>query len=492
LIQLVAAINPDPVMNAQLAALKGVRGIALGWGSREGKGRMSLVVDAPKASSLTRVLPTIVNDYSLTARGNLGLLFSFNMPGPALLRIGEGMLSRDPEAFAEYKENKKKFTQSAGLTPEQLLATFGPELLVFGDSTGTFFAVKISDQQGLQQLSENLAANPNLEYEVRTINAREYHHLAFSIMPEEMPGSASGSALDAYVTNMYLSSKSHLYWTRENDWLIFSQLPQSLFDRHADARIQGIGDWLLKQQRQRAENAVLLLSVEQDHMPRNLYHAYLTVLEAVADMVGAKADLLSLPGSAALKLPATGTYGVQLDLSDPYLRLEFTFEANPFELLLGESPMTTVAAVGILAAIAIPAYQDYQMRAKVAQVIAGMGEAKTAIAEYYLTHGYAPVDAKSTGLETVLEPLRSDIVSEVKIVDGSIVAVFGNAAAPLYGDSLRMTPYASANNPGQIQWRCANAALNIQGWQLLSGKGGRDLVFVESTVADKYLPQICR
>lgn len=493
LLEIATTVNPDPTLNAQLGALNGIRGIAMGWGSREGKGRLSLIIDAPKASSLNRMLPSIVNDYSLTARGDLGLMFSINLPGPALLKIGEGMLARDQQAFAEYQENKQQFTQVVGMSPEQLLAIFGPEMLVFGDSNGTFSGIKIGDQKGLQQLLKNLAENPHLEYETRTRNGHTYHHLAFRLIPEEeVSKPSSGSALESYFVNMYLSTKTHLYWTQEDEWLIFSQVPQSLFDRHNDPRVVGIGDWLLKQQRQHAENAVMLLSVQQDQMPRSLYHAYLMVLETMADMVGTKADLLALPGAKTLQLPSTGSYGIQLDLGDPYLRVEFTFEANPLEVLLNGNPMTTVATMGILAAIAVPAYQDYMVRAQVAQLIAETTAAKTAITEYYIMNGYAPADEKSAGLENALENMTSELLTEAKIVDGSIVLTFGYANSQIAGDSLRFTPYVSSNNPGEIVWRCANADLSSSQLQLLPGKDGKAVKFVESTVASKYLPQACR
>ena len=54
--------------------------------------------------------------------------------------------------------------------------------------------------------------------------------------------------------------------------------------------------------------------------------------------------------------------------------------------------MIVVAIIGILAAIAIPAYQDYMVRSKVTELINAAGVCKTSVAEYYASKGYMPAD----------------------------------------------------------------------------------------------------
>ena len=62
--------------------------------------------------------------------------------------------------------------------------------------------------------------------------------------------------------------------------------------------------------------------------------------------------------------------------------------------------MIVIAIVGILAAIALPAYQDYTVRAKVSEAMVTMAEAKTTIAEYYSANNYLPADAGTAGINT--------------------------------------------------------------------------------------------
>lgn len=78
--------------------------------------------------------------------------------------------------------------------------------------------------------------------------------------------------------------------------------------------------------------------------------------------------------------------------------------------------MIVIAIVGILAAIALPAYQDYTVRAKVSEAMARLAEGKTSIAEYYAANGWFPADSTQAGLNTFP---NTDIVSSIKYIGAS-------------------------------------------------------------------------
>lgn len=126
--------------------------------------------------------------------------------------------------------------------------------------------------------------------------------------------------------------------------------------------------------------------------------------------------------------------------------------------------MIVVAIIGILAAIAIPAYRDYTVRAKVTEGMSLSTPAKTVISEHYLATGNYPSDNGEAGLAASTE-IVGTYVSYVEIDNGIITVNYSNEPA-LNGTSLVMTP--STANAGSLTWTCSG------------------------TMAPRYLPSNCR
>jgi type IV pilus assembly protein PilA len=141
--------------------------------------------------------------------------------------------------------------------------------------------------------------------------------------------------------------------------------------------------------------------------------------------------------------------------------------------------MIVVAIIAILAAIAIPAYQDYVIRAQVAEGLAlsQVGGSKSQIAVFYTDKGYLPVDANSVALPTATS-IIGNYVSRVDVgnaagAPGWIKVTFSSASPQqanqaINGRSVILTPLPAG---GSMQWSCKNAA---------------------NTVSVRYLPPICR
>jgi type IV pilus assembly protein PilA len=146
--------------------------------------------------------------------------------------------------------------------------------------------------------------------------------------------------------------------------------------------------------------------------------------------------------------------------------------------------MIVVAIIGILAAIAIPAYKTYTVRAQVSEGL-GMAEAaKVAVTETFTSNGTWPGSNALAGLD-VAANMRSKYVSSVTVgASGIITVAYGNDIDPAVtaGQTLVLTPAKSPNN--DISWICNTHATTGQVTPIVAATAG--------TLPGKYLPAICR
>ncbi|MBS62877.1 pilin [Salinisphaera sp.] len=127
--------------------------------------------------------------------------------------------------------------------------------------------------------------------------------------------------------------------------------------------------------------------------------------------------------------------------------------------------MIVVAIIGILAAIAIPQYQNYTTRAKASEGLTLASSAKTAVAETYQTDGSFPSSNSAAGLPATIS---GEYVSSVAVSGNGVITVtFNSNDGTLSGKTITLTPSATSTgadgttaSTGSISWACAGTLEN--------------------------------
>ena len=121
--------------------------------------------------------------------------------------------------------------------------------------------------------------------------------------------------------------------------------------------------------------------------------------------------------------------------------------------------MIVVAIIGILAAIALPAYQDYTVRTKVSEGMLQASAAKLAVAETAASIGsLASVTASNSGYSFSAGSGTNAYVASVTIANGGTITVVTKNTGAATAPQFTLTPAATGGGDGQIQWTCAGTA----------------------------------
>ncbi|EMU2975875.1 pilin, partial [Neisseria gonorrhoeae] len=114
--------------------------------------------------------------------------------------------------------------------------------------------------------------------------------------------------------------------------------------------------------------------------------------------------------------------------------------------------MIVIAIVGILAAVALPAYQDYTARAQVSEAILLAEGQKSAVTEYYLNHGEWPKDNTSAGVASASD-IKGKYVKSVTVTNGVVTAQMASTGVNKEIQGKKLSLWAKRQD-GSVKWFC--------------------------------------
>ncbi|ENX3464996.1 pilin [Neisseria gonorrhoeae] len=148
--------------------------------------------------------------------------------------------------------------------------------------------------------------------------------------------------------------------------------------------------------------------------------------------------------------------------------------------------MIVIAIVGILAAVALPAYQDYTARAQVSEAILLAEGQKSAVTEYYLNHGKWPENNGDAGVASPADKIKGKYVQKVEVAKGVVTAEMASSNVNKEIKGKKLSLWARRQD-GSVKWFCGQPVTRNAGNDdtVADAKDGKE-------IDTKHLPSTCR
>ena len=444
---------------------------AFGSGTVDGHGQFRIVVHAPKARVLQYAAP---RSFAPTVKsvGKPRWAMSFALPNAEGYKAFDDNLNLDfgPERAKTIHDGLAKMRTKYGFDVADYTKWMGPESIVFADDAGQFFAIRARDLKAWYARIDEMTKAGRWRSGVVNVDDAKVHWLYMPGAPYEPE--ADHPEQQALVPFMNLMQRfgTRLYWVEDGDWIVLAKVPQALADRAAAKPDTSLEEWF-KNRAYPGARTLIGYTADSRDAQRDAYYTYIEILQGLSSVAGTDLDIASLPAAHSLGLPEKGVVGAALEADTDTLAISFTYEQNPAELLGQVGSAGALATAGILAAIAVPQYQQYVLRSQVANALTAAYPAKLAVAEHRLTTGKFPANNTAAGLGKP-DALGNEYAGSVEVSQGGEIVVSLDATPPHKTDAkldsgqLILTPKVDGK---AITWTC-------------SGDG----------IDPKYLPQSCR
>ncbi len=331
---------------------------------------------------------------------------------------------------------------------EFLDATAGQWISV-SDKAGQYSMLLARHPDKLKTLLTKLGHSNSFSVKKLTSSAPSISELSFKLPPSRQKQSPQILRL----------MQSRIFYQWRNNIFYVAELPQILTAREQLGAHFAVNDWL-QHQNIEAKEDVLWLGTESATIPRRNYYMYLQLLLLIGDILETPIAIESFPTANEIRLPQSGKRGIEIIFAKNEIGFSLNYESHPAEFLMDSNTLATVAVVGILAAIAIPAYEDYTRRALIAAIIAKASPVKIDLNHYYQQNHHWP-DANDSQRFYLKHPGAN--LESIFFDDdlGALVIKMnsGLSKLTLTGENpiIILTPIISGSH---ILWRCSS--VNVQ------------------------------
>lgn len=450
-----------------MMGVSAMKNIAMGAGTSNGINRLKYVVEMP-VTGFRSYMPIINDSPNFDVMGKTKMVVLLGLPSRAdFVSIENTMAlvvqSKDME---EYFKVKKEFNKTLGFSVEDIFDFFGQDISYVNDEAGSYVAIRLNDAEKFKTTLANSVETLGLEYKQREISGHTYHHLKipsfYAKYIEEDANKNKSPISNNKLLHRLFSVPSHFYWEQEGDYLILANIPQTLIDRHYVKTKTPVKEWLANQQKMDPDGSLLMVSMQNQGTAKKMYRMHLGLLNYLADFSGKPIDMFAFATPQEAKIPNDSRYGFKVASTEKYLSFELNYENNPYEFLLSGGTFESVALLGILSSIALPAYDDYTVRAKLSEGIIATTKVKADLNEFEIEYGRYPNQYE---------------ISDLKL----------NFKTSAYSISI-------GENTGEINLKFNDAKLRSRNTlKMIPPKQGVSTTWrCEAKINRKYLPSSCR
>lgn len=261
----------------------------------------------------------------------------------------------------------------------EILDAIAGQWISISDKAGNYSMLLASHPDKLKAILAKLNAIDSFTIKKLTSSGIKINEFSFK-MPQLMP-KQQPDLIDRLQSRFYYIEADNIFYLAE--------LPQILASRNQLEANFSIKNWL-QEQNVEVEKDYFWVATESSAIPQKNYYFYLQILQLLSDLVESPIAIESFPTANTIQLPETGRRGFELIFAKNEIGFSLNYESHPGEFLMGSNVMVTVAIVGILAAVAIPAYEDYSKRAIIAGVLATASPLKAELNSYYQQNNHWP------------------------------------------------------------------------------------------------------